>query len=636
MPQDGYSQSVGMTATPITDASSSADGLCLDGKRLFPRLVSNVGTVFDVEFKDFTSIGLSPDGQTFTVATKSGETRFYGSTAQSRVPFPMQDQSGNSSTTQAVVALWALDKVMDAWGNYYTIAYNGGFYDLATYGLVATEIDYTGNSAVSLANGDGMSPFNTIKFTYNHRSQPRSGRFGNSTLPLTSLLATIEVGGLGTYFLNYSEALETPNLMDPDKLRAIALTPPGDPQQCASPIAIIEPEDPNCVRPLRFAWDSFNPRSGTWWEPSPGYAPPAEFGGPGVQFVDLDGDGRVDLVHAKTDGGTTNGVWRNNGHGWDSMSAWALPSKVYLADANGVPLETFFMDIDGDGLPDLLANTNSATQNRENVAPVWVVYLNRLDTSKYPGQGGWVSPSGNLSKLASVPMDAPIESQNIGDINGDGRPDLVHLDWWPESVENEYATKMASSDGTQWNFTKTTIVLPDWPEGLVLADMNRDGLADLVSASCDLLGNCLVPDEKKVYFNTGFKGSPPTFLPFQEESLSGVDGKYLVGMGDIDGDGLYDQVFVKTQSTGSGNTQWLLPIQGGTSVYLVTGTGAVAAPSQYAAALNAYTWGLSTGWNPLTQNVQFGRIELVDLNADGLADVVVNHSWGERHCSTAI
>jgi RHS repeat-associated protein len=629
MPQDGYSQSVGMTATPVTDASGAADGICLDGKRLFPRSVSNLGTVFDVEFKDFTSIVLSPDGQTFTVTTKSGEIRSYGSMAQSRLSFPLQDSSGNSSTTgQTVVALWALDKVMDAWGNYYTITYNGDSYDVGTYGLVATEIDYTGNSAASSADGDSTSPFNTITLTYTQRSQPRSARFGNSTLVVNALLTTVVVGGLGTYALDYSTGLfkTTPNSMDPDKLQAIAFAPPGD-QHCLSETAITT-EDPNCVKPLKFHWSSFNPLEDTWWSPSAGYALPTGFGGPGIQFVDLDGDGRVDLVHAKADTGTTNGVWRNNGHGWDAMGAWALPSNIYLADADGVTKSTFFMDIDGDGLPDLLIDTNGPADIPGGF-PNWVVYLNRLDTNKYPGQGGWVLPSGSLSNLSEGPGLDPISSENIGDIDGDGRPDLIYVK--PTACGRNvpcdapgypYGVEVASSDGTRWNLTWAVIYLPDENRGMTVADMNRDGLADLVSASCNLDGYCVVPDGKKVYFNTGFKNGLRTFQP---GSLSGIDNKYLVATGDIDGDGLYDQVFVQTSKLDTG---WLAPIQGGTSVYLMTGTGAVVAPSQYADALNTYTSGIAVAWNPLLQNTQIGRLELADLNADGLADVVVNHAWG--------
>jgi hypothetical protein len=413
-PQDGYAQSVRMTATPITD--TSGDGVCLDGKRLFPKKASDGSTTFDTEFKDFSKIVVPSSGAPFTVTTKSGETRYYGSTAKSRVYLWQQDESGKSSSTQAVVAIWALDKVMDPWGNYYEIHYNDNKQDFTTRGLIVTEIDYTGNAAALSPDDDTGKPFNTITFAYKDRDKPRSLRFGNSTVPVNQLLTEITVGGLGIYHLEYVLGGTRKDLLDSDRLTAIAFAPPTDALTCFDPENIHSTNHDGCVVPLTFDWDVRDPSAGNWWSSSAGYALPTTVPGAGTQFVDLDGDGRLDLVQAKK-GSATNGVWHNNGHGWDSMgSTWALPSGVYLADDKGQPQSTFFMDVDGDGLSDLIATKDSGW--------TWVVYLNRLDTNRYP-DGKWVQPSGSLAGLANLQPPGSVGNWNIGDVDGDGWLDLV-------------------------------------------------------------------------------------------------------------------------------------------------------------------------------------------------------------------
>jgi len=59
------------------------------------------------------------DSNTFNVVTKTGETRYYGSRSDARVMMPTFQGGPNDNTV-----IWALDRVMDTWGNYYDLHYN--------------------------------------------------------------------------------------------------------------------------------------------------------------------------------------------------------------------------------------------------------------------------------------------------------------------------------------------------------------------------------------------------------------------------------------------------------------------------------------------------------------------------------
>jgi RHS repeat-associated protein len=92
----------------------------------------------------------------------------------------------------------------------------------------------------------------------------------------------------------------------------------------------------------------------------------------GVRFADVNGDGRVDLVRARE--GTKN-VWLNDGDVEDGgawlqqpgSSPWQLPSGEVFVDSEGRDRGVRLVDIDGDGMTDLLRSEGSLSR----------VYLNR-------------------------------------------------------------------------------------------------------------------------------------------------------------------------------------------------------------------------------------------------------------------
>jgi RHS repeat-associated protein len=83
----------------------------------------------------------------------------------------------------------------------------------------------------------------------------------------------------------------------------------------------------------------------------------------GGRFADLNGDGRLDLVRAQE--GQPVRVWLNDGDAagadeaavpgpWVESAAWPLPAGLHFSDANGRDTGLRILDLDGDGMSDLL------------------------------------------------------------------------------------------------------------------------------------------------------------------------------------------------------------------------------------------------------------------------------------------
>ena len=137
--QDGVKGSISFT---------SSDRFCLNGKRLMgvSGTYGTNGATYRTESESFariTSYGNIGGGPTwFKVETKDGRIMEYGNTPDSR-------------TNHNVVVSWALNKVSDRSGNYYTAEYAKD--DLVFWPL---RIKYTGNQ------NNGQATYNEVEFLY--------------------------------------------------------------------------------------------------------------------------------------------------------------------------------------------------------------------------------------------------------------------------------------------------------------------------------------------------------------------------------------------------------------------------------------------------------------------------------------
>lgn len=335
--------------------------------------------------------------------------------------------------------------------------------------------------------------------------------------------------------------------------------------------------------------------AGPYWYPGPSFSEKIAFRAPrampfptsgdsdcyGIFIHDFDGDDWPDILSFRQDGGA-QAVWYENPQGAEGY--WT-EHVVFSSVHNESPA---FVDVDGDAKPELV--TNSA---------------------RY---GGWVAPDwsapDNPWMFRSVTAQAPTSwnwnqfthGAGAGDVNDDGRVDLLFPEgWWEQPADpdatpwvhhevpfwgqalategrggaqmhvydvdgdgdNDVVTALqAHGWGLAWfeneagAFTRhlimntradTALYGAAFPQlhALALADVDGDGLRDIVTGKRrGAHGNGLGSDELNapavlyVFRLARTPGGAPSFTPRLVDTLAGVGTQVVVT--DVDGDGRAD------------------------------------------------------------------------------------------------
>ncbi|MBI4905065.1 MAG: VCBS repeat-containing protein [Acidobacteria bacterium] len=240
-----------------------------------------------------------------------------------------------------------------------------------------------------------------------------------------------------------------------------------------------------------------------------------------VAAADINKDGRVDLII-----GHNSGVEVRLGNGNGTFQA---PSNVFTG---GNISNVAVGDFNKDGNPDIAASSrNSAALN---------VLLGN-------GAGAFPSFSSSLTKynvadLILVDFDW---DGNLDILLGEGHPDVLVA----EGYDNNLFVLFGRGDGTFHGLSAYAV--PNGATGMVLADVNGDGRADiLTSGSASANGNA------GILLNAGgglfTKGTSATILgQFGPTFLSGIDAA------DVNGDGKIDLLAVDSNrvytALGNGN-----------------------------------------------------------------------------------
>lgn len=228
-----------------------------------------------------------------------------------------------------------------------------------------------------------------------------------------------------------------------------------------------------------------------------------------VAIADLDGDERLDLAFANHESHSVT-VLRGDGHGGFRQAAGSpLPVR-----SRPHPHGIVAADVDGDGVIDLVVDS-------------WGT--NQLELLRGTGRGAFRAP-GTMIDVGRHPY----QRQRSGDVNGDGRADLL-----TSNLDGHDLTVLLGSPAGLRAAPGSPFPAGDAPFGLALGDFNGDGNRDAAvvnspSSTSDQTGRdgltVLLGDGTGRFAKTA--GSP----------LSTGARPNRVATGDVDGDGRDDIV----------------------------------------------------------------------------------------------
>lgn len=282
----------------------------------------------------------------------------------------------------------------------------------------------------------------------------------------------------------------------------------------------------------------------------------------GIRFMDVNGDGRTDIVIASAKLNRTE-VWLNtyDGHnpatiGWakanwkfpDASSSWVSLTQGFPASFSlvwdrpdpsgntglGTPTGVNFADVNGDGLPDLVWSIC------EGASCGLGVYLN--DGS------GWIRSQALSIRLGGATAfirDGLPTGWDLIDVNGDGRADLLY-------TGPDYSPQVALFDGVTWSndvsyrdsLIKTglrSVNADGTPTGFEPIDYNHDGLVDLIQWA--------VGSAPKVFANTGTDFAEDTAM---EAQLASINGGFVGAISDSTGSNSHAQTATFADINGDG------------------------------------------------------------------------------------
>ena len=235
-----------------------------------------------------------------------------------------------------------------------------------------------------------------------------------------------------------------------------------------------------------------------------------------IKVADLDGDHLPDILVSNNSIQTlpSLSVFRGNGDGTFANGA--------RSDVGGRPIGLAVIDADRDGFPDLAVTSSTSL--------VLDLYFGRGDGT-FRGQNIAMTTTGSIGDVA------------MGDLNGDGHPDLITLN--SDFFNRQLLVALGRGDGT----FGPAIGYPATAQGLrvTMGDLDRDGNLDVVTSGTvvtpinDMSSSWL--NQISVFYGRG----DGTFDP---ELVMTVDNQPTdVCVVDVDGDGRVD--IVTGQGTGA-------------------------------------------------------------------------------------
>lgn len=289
-------------------------------------------------------------------------------------------------------------------------------------------------------------------------------------------------------------------------------------------------------------------------------------------------------------------------------------------------------DINGDGITDLVIGARSDDDGATDAGAVYIVFLNSDGTVQSNQK---ISMSeGGFNETLSENNFFGYGVAGIGDYNNDGIPDIAASA--PSSNNRALYIIHLNSDGTVKNFVKNSDIVAF---GLsAVGDINNDGRIDLVACdpNSDLGGN------NRGAVNILFLDDNSQVVSGSTVNISSVSGGFGTGLedndkfggrevamlGDIDNDGTLEMAVGAFNSDGGKGAIWMLSLN--------STTFNVESKLKITEGLNGFSDILTLGANPNgSEGANFGHAlcKVGDLNGDGVPDLMTganqqNEGWG--------
>jgi 6-phosphogluconolactonase (cycloisomerase 2 family) len=255
-----------------------------------------------------------------------------------------------------------------------------------------------------------------------------------------------------------------------------------------------------------------------------------------VAIGDLDGDGKPDLAVANYNSNTVS-VYRNTSNS-GSIGAGSFAAKQDFTTGTR-PYSVAIGDLDGDGKPDLTV-TNSGSS-----------YVSVLRNTSSSG----IIDAGSFAAKQDFTTGTTPFSVAIGDLDGDGKPDLAVANLNSNTVSVYRNISSSGNIGAGSFATKQDFTTGTTPFSVAIGDLDKDGKPDLVVANAN-------SQTVSVFRNTSISGSIGASSFAAKQDFTTGASPYSVAIGDLDGDGKLDlavanygsstvSVFHNTSSSGS-------------------------------------------------------------------------------------
>lgn len=230
---------------------------------------------------------------------------------------------------------------------------------------------------------------------------------------------------------------------------------------------------------------------------------------------DIDGDGRPDIATINN-GGNLVYVVKNN----SSSGSLSFASAISKSVANG-PAGAAIADIDGDGKNDLLVSCYNGGQ---------------LSIFRNIGSAGSIT-TGSFDTRQDFATGVGAYNIYVGDVDGDGKRDVL--------VSNNNGAKIgvfrnASTSGTISLATRVDLTATTGAAGMGMGDINGDGKPDIAVAN--YAGNAV-----SVFLNTS-SGIGNVSFATRRDFAAGTNPNFVT-VDDLDGDGLPDLAYGMNGST---------------------------------------------------------------------------------------